>query len=423
MTDNKQAKIVILIDFLKNDYRNIIPVVVSLRKNGAYCKIIATDRKHRKHMLNKLAINAGIPHGFLDDFCNINKHHYFKETVSIYKKKLRNLYNTLNKSRLFLYNNFSLWSNESGDFGSLIGIKRVNNILKRGIEFKIMLDMEMPDLLIFSDEQSALGKFYALTAGRKRIPYLCLPDLGDQLLQNLPVFELERKNHYAVLGKGVQMFFRRQGVIAWRFFNTGSPLADTYSFTRPQLVRGEVLGRLNLKRNKKFFLFAMQDSLPENKQILLALISAMRLFPDKYLIVRPHPTSRSTRDYRALIRAAAINNVIVSKRFKINDLISAAEMVITIYSLSGFHAIVKDKPLISINLSPFPDNMPYTEYEAALGVYKIEDLPLAMKSVLNNARTREKLSVGRKRLLRDYPAQDLDIAKNRIRDLAMSHIK
>ncbi len=149
MITNKRKNIIILIDFLQNDYRNIIPVVLLLIKGGAYCKIIATDKKHQKHPLHKLAKNSGIPHGFLDDFCNTSKQHYLKKIAGIYKKKLENLYNTSNKARLFLYKSFSLWDSETGDFGSLMGVKRVSNIIKRGIEFKMMLDAEVPGLLIW----------------------------------------------------------------------------------------------------------------------------------------------------------------------------------------------------------------------------------------------------------------------------------
>jgi hypothetical protein len=423
MVNNKQTKIIVLIDSLKNDYRNIIPVVLSLNKSGLCCKIIATDKKRKDHPIIKVVRNNGIPYGFMDDFINISEKDNLGEISKIYKAKLKDLYNISNKEKLFLYNNLSLFESEIQDFNSLIGIKRINNILERGIALKGMLDMEMPDLLIFSDEQSALGKFYALISGRRRIPYLCLPDLVDQLLRNLPMVKFEKTSQYAVLGKGVKKFFSSQGGAARQFIETGMPLADNFSFVSPRISCKEILDKLGLKKDKGLFLFAMQDALPENKQILQALISAMRIFPDKYLIVRPHPKCRNVRDYHALVRTAGINNVIVSKRFKINDLIGASGMVITVYSLCGFHAIVKDKPLVSINLSPFPDNMPYVEYGAALGVYKIEDLLRTMKSALNIANTREKLSAGRKRLLRDYPAYNLDIAKNRIRDLAMSRVQ
>jgi hypothetical protein len=333
------------------------------------------------------------------------------------------LSNSLKEARPFLYNGFSLLDTEYPDFNNLIGIVKVKDVLKRGIGFKEMLDIEMPDLLVFPDEQNASGKFYALIAGRERIPFLCLPDLVDQLLQNLPIFEPEKESRYGVLGKGVQKALRRQCLAGGQFIKTGSPLADAYRAKCPQFTKEEIFGRLNLRKDKRLFLFAMQESLPENKPILQALISVMRVFPNGYLFIRPHPVSGNVRDYSALVKADGVNNVIVSKRFNINDLINASEMVITVYSLSGFLAIIMDKPLISINLSPFPDNMPYVKYGAALGVYNIEDIPQAMKNVLYNSSIRKKLSVGRKRLLYDYPAHHLNIANDRVGDLAASLFK
>jgi hypothetical protein len=423
MNYGKQAKIVIIVDFLKNDYRNVIPVALSLAKKGFCCKIIASDRKQNDHLLKKVAENNCLSYGFLDDFINVRKKHYLNKIVKIYKAKLKYLNSSLKEAEVFLFNSFSLLNTEYQDFSNLIGVMRVKDILRGGIGLKEMLDTEMPDLLVFSDEQSALGKLYALIAKSRRIPFLCLPDLSDQLLQNLPILEPEKESRYGVFGRGVQKALRRQGLAVRRFIQIGSPLADAYCANDSQLTKEEILVRLNLKKNKGLFLFTMQNSLPENEPILQALILAMRAFPNNYLIVRPHPVGGHERGCYALVKAGGVNNVIVSKRFNINDLISASEMVIVVYSLSGFLAIIKNKPLISINLSPFPDNMPYAEYGAALGVYNVEDIPQAMKNVLHNRSVRNKLRAGRKRLLRDYPARNLDIAKARARDLAISLIK
>ncbi|MFA5200341.1 MAG: CDP-glycerol glycerophosphotransferase family protein [Candidatus Omnitrophota bacterium] len=423
MKHKKRAGIFILIDFLKNDYRNILPVISSLMKKEVCCKIIATDKKHKGHLLPKIAGENGIPFNFLEDFTNAETSCNLNKTLKIYKAKLKHLHCVSSRAGLFLYNNFSLLNGENNDFSGFIGFKRVKYILKRGFAFKEMLNAERPDLLIFSDEQSALGKFYALFSGSRRIPYLCLPDLGDQLLENLPVYAFTKTSRYVVLGKGPRDFFRRRQGSAKHFMVTGMPLADTFAFTRPQLNREEILKRFGFKKDKGLFLFAMQDSLPENKQILDSLVSLMRLFPNKCLIIRPHPASEHTRTYYSQVKAAGVSNVIVSKSFEISDLINACEIIITVYSLTGFNAIIKDKPLITINLSPFPDNMPYAKYGAALGVYELDGLPQAVESILSNVAIRKKLFNGRKKFLRDYPAYNLNSSKDRIRDLALSCIK
>ncbi len=423
MKYKKRARILILIDFLKNDYRNILPVAYSLLKKGARCKIIATDKKHKGHLLPKIAEENGIPFNFLEDFTNVETSCNLNKTLNIYKAKLEHLRHASSRVGLFLYNNFSLLNGENNDFSGFIGFKRVKDILKRGFAFKEMLNKEIPDLLIFSDEQNALGRFCALSSGRRKIPYLCLPDLVDQLLENLPVYAFLKTSRYAVLGKGSRGSFGRRQGSAKHFTVTGMPLADTFAFTCPQLNREEVLKRFGFKKDKGLFLFAMQDSLPENKQILDSLISLMRLFPDKCLIIRPHPACEHTRRYYLQVKAAGVSNVIVSKCLEINDLINACEIIITVYSLTGFNAIIKDKPLITINLSPFPDNMPYAKYGAALGVYGLDGLSQAVESILCNAAVRKKLLNGRKRFLRDYPAYNLNSSKDRIRALALSCIK
>ena len=66
--------------------------------------------------------------------------------------------------------------------------------------------------------------------------------------------------------------------------------------------------------------------------------------------------------------------------------------MITVSSTTGLETLIMGKYLITINLSGKPDEMPYAESGAAIGVYKPKDIAPAIKSILEDQIVRKKLT-------------------------------
>jgi hypothetical protein len=422
--DNKKKKILIWADFSDFKPGSIMPILSALKSKNYECKMLI-DRNNKIGIFNRLK-QKNISFIFTNEYkdINLNKSRIVK-ILDSYNKKWSTFKKSKRNKKLFSYYSISLWDNEYQDIKNFISPKNIMNIFKNYKLVRHLLQSEKPDLLIFPDDQKIIGRICAKVAGEEGIPSLCIPYEVDNLLENTPIFDLLKYGKYAVTGKGMLNLLERQGLSIKNLIVTGSAYWDIHFQITPKHNKDKIYKILNLDIKKQnIFLFTMQDGLPENKEVLRIMINAMQHFPNRYLIIKAHPNSKDSKiSYISYIKRLGLKNIVFTEKFDFWSIASISEIILTIYSLTGFEAMLLNKPVITINLTCYPDFMPYVRYGAALGIYKEEDLIPAIEKILSDSLTKERLKEGRKRIIEDYAYKLDGKATERITELILNLLK
>lgn len=135
-------------------------------------------------------------------------------------------------------------------------------------------------------------------------------------------------------------------------------------------------------------------------EILKKLIKTLAGFEKVKIRIRTHPGQE----------IALVKDFVNKKRLKakINEPISLKEfinnqdLILTQDTTAGLEAILLGKPLIYLNLVGRKDTMPYAKFGAAVGVYKISELPPKLKRLLKSRERQETMQEAQKRFIEKY---------------------
>jgi hypothetical protein len=133
-----------------------------------------------------------------------------------------------------------------------------------------------------------------------------------------------------------------------------------------------------------------------------ALVRAADALPGVRLIVKPHPAEPAS-DYEQAARVLGSQRLrVLPPQAPLLELLHACDALVTVESLSAVEALVLDRPVLILNM---PTNLAeMVEAGAALGVGVGEDPGPALRAVLEDAQTRERLAQARSRYLGDVAA-------------------
>ncbi|MEN6544785.1 MAG: hypothetical protein ABFE07_01985, partial [Armatimonadia bacterium] len=113
------------------------------------------------------------------------------------------------------------------------------------------------------------------------------------------------------------------------------------------------------------------------------------------LALKLHPSDdeKTLPLYRKLVVEGDDRVVLVPHgQYPLNELLAACDMMITRDSTVVFEANLLGKPAITINLSRWEEELPYAATGGALGVYRLDDIEGAVRSVLEDEGVREELA-------------------------------
>ncbi len=207
----------------------------------------------------------------------------------------------------------------------------------------------------------------------------------------LPLFATK----IAIGGEALKNILIDKGCAEEKIEVTGFPRFDSYFNLDHKSEKSKISRKLKLPSDAKIIFFAAQSTTRgirfrnlhlyprELEEMVRAVISAMRNFPDVYLIIK----GRSYTDEqlpRMIIEETGIQNVRVVTNVDIKSLVCACDVLITGWSTVGLEAMIVNKSVITINLRTDIDFVPYARLGAAIGVYKAEDLPMAIEKSLYN---------------------------------------
>jgi hypothetical protein len=219
------------------------------------------------------------------------------------------------------------------------------------------------------------------------VPCICLVDLFA-----IPSLKRASQLSYAdrvcVISDDVKNLMVSFGRDAQSIVVTGNPAFDKL---RDSEINQKV-EQLRMKKKwegKKVILWASQiepnkfhngikgnSSLPlEIERELIDFTTAM---DDFHLVIRPHPNESYEREHNNPCVEICDNDI------PLNVLLKAVDIVVIMTSTIGLEARLLGTPVVSVDLSVFSNDTPYSKLKISTGVSSLSDLGDALLNVLNN---------------------------------------
>lgn len=190
-----------------------------------------------------------------------------------------------------------------------------------------------------------------------------------------------------VLNEEVAGFFADRGCDPARIIVTGNPAFDTIS-SRETITAGQDLRRARgFSDRDKVILFASNPE-PERhpftgvvgdpalpRRVETELRRLVALEPDWQLVVRYHPSETA-----AFIPAPKVFQS--TREENLHALIHAVNLIVVLSSTVGLEAHIAGRPVVSIDMSIFTEDAPFSRMGISDGVTSLDDLQMLLKNKL-----------------------------------------
>jgi hypothetical protein len=232
-------------------------------------------------------------------------------------------------------------------------------------------------------------------------------------------------DHLAASGDSNLRVVMEHGVPRDKITVTGSPRYDGVMGWTENFAH-EIRRDLRVPEGKKMILFASHPYVygffgsPEiRREMIRALLEAVRKREDICLVVKPHPTE----DPAELSKLAqGMKNILFAdKKLDIRDLLKATDVFVSFASTSTFHALVMKKPTISLEF-PGGNTCALFEHSGATLVAGSADRIDSIMERIRNGNITEmvvKLDAAREKLLEQWFYRLDGRAAERIEKIAM----
>lgn len=225
----------------------------------------------------------------------------------------------------------------------------------------------------------------------------------EMLKSTYPIPSYTEGLNIAVLSPFAKDAHISMGAPADKIFVTGQPRFDLIWQTK--MDKEQIMSQLGVPENKGIVVLATQPlgtlwRQGDREEFVEAVASAMSEFPEKQLVIKLHPGEK-IEEYREML-AGIDNEAIICQSIDLYGLLRACDLLMTAHSTVALEAMILNKPVITINLTGKPDVMPYAESGAALGVYKKEDLALAIRKALYDPEVRKDLQRNREKFVYEH---------------------
>lgn len=350
---------------------------------------------------------------------------YSKDCIS-YKKRWKDLCSEKDFKDIFKYKGISIWEIVYGRLSAFF-LEVIPRIIKNINTLDTALSEKKIKIAVLRNDVKELERTVIFGLRIAKVPSLVIQH-GILAETNGHNFLLADK--FAAWGRASVDWYRRFGNSPEKFEITGNPCFDALANRTARLSKQALCRQVNLDENKGIILFATQQVnkfssfWTDDLFWVMAdrLLKIMPQFPDKQLIIKADPYE-TLSPYRNRIFASSYNNVTAVKDIDIYTLIFLSDLIITLDSTVGLESMVFDKPLITVNLTKRKDRVPYAEEGAAIGVYKEEDLPLAINKTLTDKETISQLKIGRSSFLEEYAYGIDGKSKERIANLLKHYVE
>ena len=394
---NSIKKNILLLDFNPMSYKLLLKELSILDKNI----ILLNQRRpaiwNLKSFLIMRKLNCKIFN--LNSF-NSNIKSQINSDLNKFENNLNLLFeNNLIFNDLFLLEQFTLWPSIKKSFSNICNsrlsesVKRILLIKKFFMDYKFNVILEWAEagqeekeILSIANQQnipSIMLQHAIITTSPYWIPTArFIGDFGDKLMSTKQAVWGEAQKEYALSLK-----HKNENI-----FVSGSPRFDEFFNNND-----------NKLNSKGIILFApvgastvstkYHNSLSfENFDNFVRQICKIRKnFPDKKLIIKPHPSQTNLNNVQKLIKQID-PNIIISYSTNIIKLIKECDVLITTNnSTIALESIILKKPTISLQTEHWALDEPISKSGAILPICNIEDIEPNLKKILTNEDFKNKL--------------------------------
>jgi UDP-N-acetylglucosamine 2-epimerase len=353
---------------------------------------------------------------FLGKLKNIQRISIKDVNVTAYKEKhkeIRTYYQSKLKSdsefqNIFVYKGINFWNAIERDISYWLE-KRLADATLDIVHFSNVIDEIRPDILVVGTDSAVAMRGHVLIAKQKGIPVLEV-----QHGVYLPTWwrAVPYSDKIAAGGDYSKEIYVGYGAQKEQIVVTGWPKFDDYVKLKESLVKTH--------KNGTDILFATQPiDIKLNHDIIEAIGAFIADSTRIRLIVKPHP-AENTKTYNQITKK--YKNVILHKSSEnISKLVASSDILITVFSTVAIEAALLDKSIICINITN--EESMYVNSGIAIEVKKLGDIIPAIKDVLYNEETREKLAEARKIFVYEQTYIQDGKASKRVADLIIQMIE
>jgi len=162
---------------------------------------------------------------------------------------------------------------------------------------------------------------------------------------------------------------------------TGQPRYDHLYKVARSMDKGQFLKERSLRL--PLIVWTSQGDAPplESNRNINCFLHLLDSIPELSLFIKPHPNEKNLSIYEPLTRRSSVT---LSKDVDLYKLLNVCSIMITKNSTTAMEAAALDKPVIVLNLGGESDVVDYVTEGMALGVYKEDDLPSAVETLLKD---------------------------------------
>lgn len=400
-TQNNELKYKILLDTPYISYLNAaFPATLELsNQNICGCYVIGKETDISKKFSNLKRLDVG---SFDKKECN-------EKT-----RTLRTYYHSQLKEdatfqNIFEYSGIKIWDILKDDITYFFD-KGFSKLAFGIAYFQRVIDTVKPDILIVGDDRATPVRSHVLLAKKMGIPVLEIQH-GMIIIQATPM-DTPLSDKIAAGGDYSKKVYMTFGAKKEQIIVTGWPKLDKYVKWKESLT--------GKHKDGTDILFATQ---PEDTKLILDSIDTIGSFIEDSthfrLIIKPHPTENS-KIYNPILKK--YKNVILHKSSEdFSSLIASSDILVTLISTVAIEAAVLDKPIICIDTTN-KESM-FASSGIAMEVKNLEELIPAIKDVLYNEDTRQKLADARAKFVYEHAYKQDGKASERVANLIVEMIE
>ncbi len=361
-----------------NETKEDIPIIKELigRKWNA---LFIVGPEHEKNM-PKALISNNIPHLRFDAYLDYKSTAEITKDVKVCLKKIAQLKSKITKE-LFCYKHINILDIKKVLWLNYFSPLAIENILKYHKAVWRIFDIEQPAMIIVPHDQFPYGWVAAKLAKEKNIPLVSIIAMNVQLPQFIPRLDI-MCDRMLVSGEATKDYFVEAGMDSSRICITGAAKWDDLLRKKIFLTREQLCRKLKLNPEKDIFLFTTQG-FPQDAEIVNTIISLMRQYPGKQMIIKIHPQENGLDKYLTVLFSNA-DNITVTKHAPMWDLLINCKLLITTTSVTAFEAMIFNKPTIILDIDIFPCPVDYIKEQAAAIVSNKDELFSAVANIIND---------------------------------------
>jgi hypothetical protein len=396
--EKKQKPRILFLGFDDAHFNRLKDIVEEIKERGKQEPIVlCNDITTQKRLEDKKTrfVSYG---NFLNEKSKRDAQKINKEIVKMWES----LKNNKKFQNIFSYKKINLWEALKDKFSDLFLIEFPRSIyIIKAVE-KLYDKLGIDCVVSMSDDISP-SRPPALVAKNKKITSLIVKQYASGNINNRYMLHPIAKN-IIVWGKGDKDFLRKF-IKNKKIYIAGTSRLD---HLRQKVNSEQVYSKFNLRKDKGIIVLTTQypdDAYvfleKETEVLVKSVISAMKEFPDKQLIIKLHPLESGELP-NVIVKEMNAKNIQIIKDIVLGDLLRISEILIMINSTSAIEAMMLNKPVINFNPFKRPCATRYVKSGATIGVSKEKEVVKAIKSIYKNKRVRKRLEKKGKKFIKHY---------------------